>query len=379
VIGGDYVGLGIVRSLGRRGIPVWVLDDELSVALASRYTRRKLRWPRGARAQLGGLLALHAAHGLDGWLLCPTRDETAALIARHHDALAARYTLITPPWAVFQHTYDKRLTYQLAAALDIPHPRTRHGLAADELPRLDLDFPLILKPAIKHLFYQHTRDKAWRIDTPAQLAIQYAAASRLIAPDQIMLQELVPGAGEAQYSFAGLCQDGRVLAWVVARRLRQHPMDFGHASTFVETVVEPRVEDLARRWLAAARYSGVVEIEFKRDPRTDEYKLLDVNGRFWGWHAIGAAAGVDFPYLQWRLATGRPVAPRGGRVGVRWVRLVTDLPTAAGEIAHGRLSPGAYLRTLVPPVHCSVFAADDPAPALFEALLLPYLYRRRGF
>ena len=240
MIGGDYVGLGIVRSLGRRGIPVWVLDDELSVALASRYTRRKLRWPRGARAQLGGLLALHAAHGLDGWLLCPTRDETAALIARHHDALATRYTLITPPWAVFQHTYDKRLTYQLAAALDIPHPRTRHGLAADELPRLDLDFPLILKPAIKHLFYQHTRDKAWRIDTPAQLAIQYAAASRLIAPDQSMLQELGPGAGEAQYSFAGLCQDGRVLAWVVARRLRQHPMDFGHASTFVETVVEPR-------------------------------------------------------------------------------------------------------------------------------------------
>jgi uncharacterized protein YceK len=43
------------------------------------------------------------------------------------------------------------------------------------------------------------------------------------------------------------------------------------------------------------------------------------------------------------------------------------------------LSPAGYLRTLAPPVHCSVFAADDPAPALFETLLLPYLYRRRGF
>src|SRR5947209_625203 len=27
VIGGDYRGLGIVRSLGRHGIPVWVLTD----------------------------------------------------------------------------------------------------------------------------------------------------------------------------------------------------------------------------------------------------------------------------------------------------------------------------------------------------------------
>ena len=28
VVGGDYQGLGIVRSLGRRGIPVCIVDDE---------------------------------------------------------------------------------------------------------------------------------------------------------------------------------------------------------------------------------------------------------------------------------------------------------------------------------------------------------------
>ena len=38
VIGGDYQGLGIVRSLGRQGVPVCVVDDELSIARYSRYT-----------------------------------------------------------------------------------------------------------------------------------------------------------------------------------------------------------------------------------------------------------------------------------------------------------------------------------------------------
>jgi len=379
VIGGDHVGLGIARSLGRRGIPVWVLDDELSIARASRYTQRALPWPRAPRQQVDYLLALRARHRLDGWLLYPTRDETAAVIAQHHDALAAHYTLTTAPWPRLQYAYDKRLTYQLAAQLGIAYPATRHGVAASDLPRLALPFPLVLKPAIKHLFYRQTRDKAWRIDSPAELLARYRAASALIEPSQILLQELVPGPGAAQYSFGGLCWEGAVVASVVARRLRQHPMDFGHASTFVETVEEPRVEAAAQCWLAALRYSGVVEIEFKHDARTNEFKLLDVNPRFWGWHTLAARAGVDLPYLQWLLATGRQVPPRRARAGVRWMRLVTDLPTAAGEIVRGRLGVGAYLRTLRPPLQFSVLVPDDPAPALFEALLLPYLVKQRGF
>src|SRR6266481_3515225 len=37
VVGGDYQGLGIVRSLGRRGVPICVIDDEHSIARFSRY------------------------------------------------------------------------------------------------------------------------------------------------------------------------------------------------------------------------------------------------------------------------------------------------------------------------------------------------------
>jgi hypothetical protein len=43
VVGGDYQGLGIARSLGRQGVPVCVIDDERSIAGASRYVQRQLR------------------------------------------------------------------------------------------------------------------------------------------------------------------------------------------------------------------------------------------------------------------------------------------------------------------------------------------------
>ncbi|HBW17967.1 MAG TPA: hypothetical protein DEH11_02580, partial [Actinobacteria bacterium] len=43
VIGGDYQGLGIARSLGRQGIPVCVIDDETSIARASRFVQKVVR------------------------------------------------------------------------------------------------------------------------------------------------------------------------------------------------------------------------------------------------------------------------------------------------------------------------------------------------
>ncbi|HLH22469.1 MAG TPA: ATP-grasp domain-containing protein [Chloroflexota bacterium] len=382
VIGGDYQGLGIVRSLGRRGIPVWVLDDERSIAAVSRYTRRALPWPTDAGCQRDYLLALAKQHRLDGWVVYPTRDETVGLLAREHAALAERYRLATPPWEITRWAYDKRLTYQLAAESGLAAPWTRYPANRDEVAALDCQYPVILKPAIKEHFYRHTHAKAWRVDDRAALLARYDEACALLAPDErdeIMVQELIPGGGEAQFSFAALCHDGAILASLVARRWRQHPMDFGHSSTYVETIQLPGVAAAGTALLAAMRYSGLAEVEFKRDPRTDRYKVLDVNARTWGWHTIGPRAGVDFPYLLWRLLHGQPVPATRGRPGVRWMRLLTDLPTALLEIRRGRLAPGAYLRSLAGRPTPSVFQVDDPLPALLELALVPYLWRQRGY
>ena len=50
VLGSDYKALGVVRSLGRHGIPVWLVRDDHALANASRYTRRSLAWPAAVSA-----------------------------------------------------------------------------------------------------------------------------------------------------------------------------------------------------------------------------------------------------------------------------------------------------------------------------------------
>ncbi len=219
IIGDCYQALGIVRSLGRQGIPVWVIGNGHVVAAVSRYVRRTLAWPAGDTArQVGYLLDLAVRHHLDGWTIYPTTDEHAALLARHHAVLAERFLLATPPWGMLRWAYDKRHTYRIAADLGIDHPRTYYPDTRSAVAELDPAFPLILKPAFKERANRFTLAKAWRVEDRGALLARYDDACTLVSPDVIMLQEVIPGGGEEQYSFAALCAEGRPLAWMVVRR-----------------------------------------------------------------------------------------------------------------------------------------------------------------
>jgi D-aspartate ligase len=378
VVGAEYRGLGVVRSLGRRGIPVWVLehgDDVL--ASRSRYASRSLRLPEDDDdAQVRFLLELAEREGVEGWTLFPTGDETAALVARHHAALAARFVLTTPPWDTLRWAYDKRLTYRLARTLEVDAPRTWYPEPGADPGQLGVEFPAILKPAIKVDSNPLTTAKAWRVDDLDELRTRYAEACGFMDPQALVVQELVPGGGDTQLSYAALCEGGRPLADLVARRTRQYPPDFGRASTYVESVECPEIVGPSRLLLEEMRFDGLVELEYKLDRRDGRYKLLDINPRVWGWHTLCARAGVDFPFLAWQQAHGEPVPELHGRPGVRWVRLSTDLPTSVKQILRGRMSPLAYLRSLRG-VDGAIFASDDPLPGLVELPLLARVLVRR--
>jgi predicted ATP-grasp superfamily ATP-dependent carboligase len=166
---------------------------------------------------------------------------------------------------------------------------------------------------------------------------------------------------------------------MVVNRRRQHPTQFGRASTFVRTVDMPEIEALSRRLLRALRYDGLVEMEFKLDPRDGQPKLLDINARTWGYHSLGQRAGVDFSALLYEQSVGNTVQAARAETGIGWIRLLTDLPVSVWEILRGRLGLRTLLRSLWECRAESVFSRRDPLPALAELALIPHLVRTRGF
>jgi predicted ATP-grasp superfamily ATP-dependent carboligase len=381
VVGGDYQGLGIVRSLGRRGWPVCVVDDERSIARYSRWAKHSFRVSdlRGEQATVATLLNIGRRLGLEGWVLFPTREETVAALSRNREELEAHFRVPTPSWDTVKIAWDKRNTYRLADELGIPTPRTWYPRRSEDLAEIDTSGPLAIKPAIKENFIYATKAKAWRADGRRQLSELFNRAQGLVGDGEVMVQELVPGDGRCQFAFCAFFKDGVSVGSMIAHRRRQHPPEFGRASTHVETIELPILETLSERFLCAINYYGLVEFEYKLDERDGRFKLLDVNARTWGYHSLGAPAGVDFPAMLMADQLGEPVKHRRARPGVRWIRLATDLPTGIIEINAGRLDIRAYLRSVFRCNVEAVFSRDDPLPGLMEVALIPYLSIKRGF
>jgi D-aspartate ligase len=381
VIGGDYQGLGIVRSLGRRGVPVCVVDDEVSISRFSRYSTFGIRVPnlRDADRAVETLLELGHRYNLNGWVLFPTRDEVVAFLSLHRSALARFFRVPTPHWDSIRPTWNKWFTYQLANELDIPIPKTWCPQKAGDMDEITVPFPVALKPAIKEHFFYATKAKAWRVNTRVELQRLLPRATAITGLGGVLIQDLIPGNGDNQFSYCAFFKNGNAVTSMVTQRLRQHPHEFGRASTYVKTIQLPTLETLSERFLRAINYYGLVEMEYKRDPRDGQFKLLDVNARTWGYHTLGSCAGIDFPYVLYADQLGQRIESCRARVGVSWIRLLTDIPTGIIEICQGRLSWPAYLQSLRVINSEAVFSTEDPLPGIIECALLPYLMMKRGF
>ena len=380
VIGGEHPGLGIARSLGRRGIPVYIFDDQYSISQFSRYTQRSIRIRdlRDEQKTVDSVLEMGERYGLKDWVLFPTRDETVAAFSRHRQRLEQFFRVTTANWESVKWAWDKKNTYERAAQLGIPVPGTWNPRNLEDISQLYNHLPLAIKPAVKENFFYATGSKAWRAETPVELDALFLKASKQIRAEEILLQEIIPGDGRQQYSYCAFFRDGKTHSSLIVRRMRQHPREFGRAATYVESVDMPEIEELSERFLKAIDYYGLVEVEFKQDPRDGRFKLLDVNARTWGFHSIGAPAGIDFPYLLFADQIGdHPVEARRGKPGIGWLRLITDVPTAASDLWHGYMDFNSYFKSLRSTRIESVFSLKDPFPSIAEFCMLPYLITRK--
>jgi predicted ATP-grasp superfamily ATP-dependent carboligase len=367
ILGGTHGSLALARSLGRVGVPVWLVSNDNPLPSWSRHIRRTLPWPGPSdESALPFLLDIAGKHGLKDCLLVPAGDGEVRLVSQFVDRLSAHYRIVLPAWDELKWMCEKPLLYCRAAELGLDIPQTHAFASLEEASRAELRFPLVLKPNMGGGQDAFTRAKVLRADDRATFLRHFADAAGLVGASNIVVQELIPGNGESQFSYAALWNDGAPVAEFTARRARQYPVEFGYTSTYVEVADEPEVVEAARRLLASIRYRGLVEIEFKRDPRDGKLKVLDVNPRPWSWFGLAAAAGIDLGAMLWAVARGEPVERPSAPRRASWMYLARDAVASAKLISSGRLAVGDYLRSFASVRAWAAFAASDMAPCLID-------------
>jgi D-aspartate ligase len=380
VIGGHFQGLGVIRALGRLKVPVVLMDQEPCMARYSRYIYKYFKCPPvNHEFELLDYLLQREMEALAGCVIFPTDDETVSFLSRHKSDLEHRYRVFTPGWKTIRYVHNKEKSYRLAERCNIPIPKTYYPKKIEDLDGIETPFPLIVKPAVMHSFFRVTGKKVFQANDRSELIKSYEKAVSIVGPDEILIQEKIPDVSRHLYSFCPFYKYDRTVAYIIARRTRQHPMDFGHASTFAETVSIGEIKELGERFLSAIHYYGLCEVEFIQDPRDWQFKFLEVNPRIWGWHTLAIRSGVNLPYMVYRDMLHQTIPPWEFKAGIKWIHLMTDIPTVLGEIIRGRLNITNYLQSLKGEKEYAVWAKDDPLPFLCEIILLPYLFMKRGF
>src|SRR5262249_38823647 len=171
---------GIIRSLGCRGVPICVIDDEYSISRFSRYTTHAVAASslRKEQETIDCLIATARRLNLKGWVLFPTRDEHVAAVSRHRAELSEWFRVPTPEMESVKWAWNKWNTYQLAEKLGLPIPRTWCPRTMEELEKLDVEFPIGIKPAVKEDFFYATKAKAFRANNREELRTYFEQASR---------------------------------------------------------------------------------------------------------------------------------------------------------------------------------------------------------
>ena len=182
------------------------------------------------------------------------------------------------------------------------------------------------------------------------------------APYAPMLQEVVPGGDKELYTVGSyLDREGRALGIFSGRKLRQTPRSRKLVPRGVgscrhgEAVWVPELVEDSLRLLEICDFTGISQVEFKRDPRNGSYKLMEINPRLWMWHTLSAACGVNLPHIAYLDLIGSPPEPR----------------TSEGRRKHWAITLMKGERPVLapPPFVEPVLSLRDPKPALV------YMYR----
>ena len=380
ILDGTHVALGVVRNLAKHHVSVWIVDPEPNIARYSRDVQGYFRPPPDGTddQQVDFLLRLADEQHFQRVVLLADSDSAVKLLAQHGDRLRQRYIVNSLPWEVIQYFYDKRLTNQLAQQQGVPIPFCLTLSDIEDITSHDLVYPLVLKPAFYSIVRWVTGKKAFLVNNLEELKSVFHALSLFIEPDQILIQEYLSGHSQNLCSYCGYFKDGQPLYGITVRRPRQNPQIFG-INTYVETADIPELRNMAEQIMKTSAYSGMAEVEFMFNVRSQRFELLEVNPRIWGFHTIAIRAGLDLPYYAYLDALGEPIPAPQKVVDARWVRLLTDIPAGVNLVRSGSLSLGDYLRSLTGNLELATFSLRDPLPAVMEVLIKAHdlLQRRR--
>lgn len=375
--------LAIIRSLGRRKIPIIASDSVVySIGFMSKYCSQHILYEdpiQHPRESLATLVKIGEA--FDKPILLPAGDDIIFLAMKYREIFERAFVLPLPLNESLKYAIDKELTIRLALREKVPIPKTFAPLTVDELKHLKdrLEYPLVIKPRINVGFRRRFRTKLFKVWSFEQLTQTYKLVSKYFPKP--LIQEYIPGETDTLYSFCTIFdQRHRPLGIFSIRKLHQLVEGVTACGEFVD---DQEIANFAVKILRSINWVGPAEVEFKRDSRNGALKLMEINPRPFMWMALPITSGLDIPYLWYKIAMGESCKQINAITkGLKFINLFHYLLGFIRELSSDK-GATKFLRSHVTPLKGGHFVYDlsskeDPGPFLSYPLLLVLLRIREA-
>ncbi|MDO8725111.1 MAG: ATP-grasp domain-containing protein [Candidatus Methanoperedens sp.] len=303
----------VVRSLGRKNICVTHATENgrKTPASLSKYVTKRIPYTLNNSFQDVFVKEIIEYLEKDKYdIIIPVGDKPTEIISKYKDILSEYTSVPVPDFENFIQARDKAQTLKKAINIGIPCPITyfEEVKGVKEIPTA-IKFPLIIKPCSSSgsigISY---------VATPKDFMTKYTETKQMFGIP--LVQEYIPSGG-AGYGVSMLFNKGEPIASFTHKRLREYPIS-GGPSTLRESVNFHEIETHAMKILKSLNWHGVAMVEFKIDPRDNTPKLMEINPRFWGSLPLAIHAGVDFPYLLYKICVDKNIKPVFNyRIGAR--------------------------------------------------------------
>ncbi|MEH7463355.1 carbamoyl-phosphate synthase [Bacillus thuringiensis] len=357
-------GIGIIRSLARKGISVYAFDVEkpYKIGKSRLATCGICPSPLYEEKELLTFLINLAKEFKVKPVLYTGADDYVVFISKYRMELSNYFLFLFPEHSLIEETLNKQKAYELAVKHNIPCPKTYVITKQEQLEEaiLNVDFPCILKPVLGHEFRKKINQKAILIQNADQLRNEYQSYRQ---HGKLIIQEIIPGDNQCFYKVATFYDDNmELLALFSLQKNHQFPAEFGTGAHIVSKQV-PELVDICLPFFENIGLKGIAMAEFKKDPRDGVYKFIEINPRFWLTHSLTGPAGIDFVYMYYLYLTKQNPTPRLKQIdGIKWIYLVRYYLTFRHKKKRAEMTLKDFYKGLRGKKEFALFAWDDPMP-----------------
>ncbi len=367
LLGGNTHGsLGIMRSLGRMGVPVHAIcSPPRGPASFSAYCKSVAEWDfahANSKDTASYLLELAQRIGKRS-ILIPTWDEMAVFTAEYYDILKAGFIYPHQSGQLARSLCSKKEMAALARRCGVPTPEVAFPRSLEDVLQYieTVRFPVMLKGIDGNRLKERTGKKMAIVYGPRQLREMYLKMEDPEGPN-LMLQEYIPGGDDSIWMFNGYFNaNSECLVGFTGRKLRQTPIHTGMTSLGV-CLPNDAVENTTKAFMRALGYKGILDIGYRYDARDGQYKVLDINPRIGATFRLFLAEnGIDVARASYLDLTGQEVPPSRPREGRKWF-VESDLKSCLDYYREGSLTLRQWLSSLRGIEEAGYFAWDDLVP-----------------